>query len=104
METYLQLLTRVKIMSKEEKKMSFEKAYARLEEILDKMNSGLSSLTESLSLYEEAHSLIQLCQKELSQAEKKVQILLKTSDDKPSFEDFIPDKEQILLREEETTE
>jgi exodeoxyribonuclease VII small subunit len=57
--------------------ISFEAAYARLEEILEKMNSGKVSLEESLNLYEEADRLISWSNKQLMQAEKKIEILVK---------------------------
>ena len=56
---------------------SFESAYARLEEILEKMNSGKVALEESLKLYEEADRLIQWCNQRLTQAEKKIESLSK---------------------------
>ena len=57
--------------------MKFEEAYSRLEEILEKMNSGKASLDDSLKLYEEADQLIVTCQKKLSEAEKKIEIMIK---------------------------
>lgn len=56
---------------------SFEAAFARLEEILEKMNSGSITLDESLKLYEEADSLIHLCSKKLNDAERKIEVLIK---------------------------
>lgn len=55
----------------------FEIAFARLEEILQKMNAGALSLEESLRLYEEADKLIQSCSKKLLQAETKIEMLIK---------------------------
>jgi exodeoxyribonuclease VII small subunit len=63
-----------------EQSPSFEAAYARLEEILEKMNSGKVSLEDSLKLYEEADRLINLCSKRLTEAEKKIEILIKNRD------------------------
>lgn len=60
-----------------EQTISFESAYARLEEILEKMNSGKVSLEDSLKLYEEADQLINWCSKQLTDAEKKIEILVK---------------------------
>ena len=57
--------------------LSFEAAYARLEEILEKMNSGKASLEDSLKLYEEADHLIGWCSKRLTEAEKKIEVLVK---------------------------
>ncbi len=60
--------------------LSFEAAYARLEEILEKMNSGKVSLEDSLKLYEEADKLINSCGKRLNEAEKKIEVLVKNRD------------------------
>jgi exodeoxyribonuclease VII small subunit len=63
-----------------EQPISFEAAYARLEEILEKMNSGKVSLEDSLKLYEEADRLINWCSKRLTEAEKKIEVLVKNRD------------------------
>lgn len=60
-----------------ETSLSFETAYARLEEILEKMNSGKVSLEDSLKLYEESDRLISWCSKQLNDAEKKIEVLMK---------------------------
>ncbi len=60
-----------------EKSVNFEKAFKRLEEILESMNSGSFGLDDSLKLYEEADSLILACNKQLSSAEKKIEVLIK---------------------------
>ncbi|MCE5294171.1 MAG: exodeoxyribonuclease VII small subunit [Chlamydiales bacterium] len=57
--------------------LSFEKAFERLEHILEGLNTGQTSLEESLALYEEADSLIISCHKKLSDAEKKIEVLMK---------------------------
>lgn len=59
---------------------SFEKAYARLEQILETLNSSQVSLEDSLKLFEEANSLISSCEKKLQNAEKKIEILIKNRD------------------------
>lgn len=85
--------------SKEEltsKDIPFEAAFARLEEILEKMNSGTISLDESLKLYEEADALIATCNRRLTDAERKIEILIKNrngelvvgQDQKPMVQDF----------------
>ena len=58
--------------------INFEKSFGRLEEILEKINSGKSSLDESLKLYEEADKLIGLCSTRLKEAEEKVETLIKS--------------------------
>jgi exodeoxyribonuclease VII small subunit len=57
---------------------TFETAYLRLEQILEKMNAGKATLDESLKLYEEADRLIASCNAKLNEAEKKIEILVKT--------------------------
>lgn len=61
----------------DQQEKSFELAFARLEEILERMNSGAISLDESLKLYEEADALINTCSKRLNDAERKIEILIK---------------------------
>lgn len=84
----------------DEKPFVFEKAFSRLEEILEKMARGDVALDESLKLYEEADGLISKCGKKLSDAEKKVEILIKNrsgeiqtdSEGKPQTEEFKPNR------------
>jgi exodeoxyribonuclease VII, small subunit len=66
---------------------TFEKAFKRLEEILEKMNDGKISLDDSLKLYEEADQLIISCSKKLAEAEKKIQVLTKERDGKVALDD-----------------
>lgn len=56
--------------------MAFEPALARLEEIVRLLESGNAPLDESLSLFEEAVSLVKLCNSKLDSAEQKVKILV----------------------------
>lgn len=56
---------------------SFEKAFERLEQILNAMNSGKTPLEESLKLFEEAEKLIGTCSTKLNQAEKRIEQLIK---------------------------
>lgn len=58
--------------------LSFEAAYARLEEILEKMNGGKVALEDALTLYEEADQLITWCSQRLNEAEKRIEILVKS--------------------------
>lgn len=75
---------------------NFEEAFARLEQILELMNSGKLSLDESLKLYEEADKLILVCNRRLTDAERRVEILIKNRngelalgpDGKPQTEEF----------------
>lgn len=63
-----------------EQEFNFEHSFSRLEEILEKMNSGNVSLDESLKLYEEADRLIAGCSQKLNSAEAKIEMLIKKRD------------------------
>ncbi|HFB68288.1 MAG TPA: exodeoxyribonuclease VII small subunit [Calditrichae bacterium] len=66
-------------MSKE-KKLTFEAALNRLEEIARLLESGEAPLEESLALYEEGMKLIEFCNTKLNEAAKKVQKLTRNSE------------------------
>ena len=67
-----------KIQSPEE--MPFEAAIARLEDIVKTMEGDSLSLDESLALYEEGVALTRRLNRELCEAEQRVQILQRTAD------------------------
>ncbi|MBS0655456.1 MAG: exodeoxyribonuclease VII small subunit [Verrucomicrobia bacterium] len=85
-------------MTKAEHELSFEKAFERLEHILEVLNSSHPDLEEALKLYEEADALILQCHKKLSGAEKKIELLMKNRngqlqpgpDQKPLTQDMQP--------------
>ncbi|MFN0064976.1 MAG: exodeoxyribonuclease VII small subunit [Chlamydiales bacterium] len=62
------------------KEINFEEGFLRLEEILEKMNSGKVPLDDSLKLYEEADHLIALLSTHLSKAETRIETLIKKRD------------------------
>lgn len=68
-------------------KINFEKNFQRLEEILEKMNSGEVGLDDSLRLYEEANKLIITCGQRLNDAEQKIEVLIKSRNGKLSLDD-----------------
>jgi exodeoxyribonuclease VII small subunit len=57
---------------------NFEAAFSRLEAILERMNSATISLDESLKLFEEADKLITICNQRLNDADRKIEMLIKT--------------------------
>jgi exodeoxyribonuclease VII small subunit len=61
-------------------KLDFDSALQRLEEIVEKMESGQLSLEESLGMFEEGVKLSLYCQKELQKTDGKVQRLMKKLD------------------------
>ncbi len=63
------------------KKLTFEQAFARLEEIATCLEEGAATLEETIKLFEEANELQKLCSDFLDKAESKLQILLKNKDE-----------------------
>ena len=58
-----------------EKKLTFEKALTRLEEIVSLLETGDAPLDESLKLFEEGAKLTAQCSAMLDKAEQKVTLL-----------------------------
>jgi exodeoxyribonuclease VII small subunit len=56
----------------------FETALKRLEEIVKKLETGELSLDSALELFEEGVKLSRFCHTKLDQAERRVEILLKS--------------------------
>ena len=61
--------------NKEPKKISYEEASSKLESIIEAMEDGSIPLAELVAQFEEGANLLKLCQKELKQAELKIQKL-----------------------------
>ena len=61
--------------------MDFEKNLKRLEEIVAKLEDGELQLEESLKLFEEGVKISRACNTKLSEAEKKVKLLLSVNPD-----------------------
>jgi exodeoxyribonuclease VII small subunit len=75
------------------KKPDFERSLARLEEVVRRLESPQLSLDEAMNLFEEGVALSRECQKQLEEAEGKVEILLKKADGKLVAEPFEPEGE-----------
>ncbi|MBQ9744896.1 MAG: exodeoxyribonuclease VII small subunit [Clostridia bacterium] len=58
------------------KEISFENAMERLEEIVNLLEGGESSLDQSLSLFEEGVKLVKICNEKLEKAESAVKQLI----------------------------
>lgn len=63
-------------MPKKKKSSNFEKDLQELEDLVEKMEGGDLSLEDSLVHFERGIALTRACQKALSEAEQKIQILL----------------------------
>jgi exodeoxyribonuclease VII small subunit len=67
---------------------TFESALRRLEEIVQCLEAGDTSLEESLTLFEEGVKLAKLCSGQLDAAEGKLQILLGFEGKEPKTGEF----------------
>jgi exodeoxyribonuclease VII small subunit len=67
---------------------SFEHALAKLEAIVESMESGDVPLAELLAKFEEGTKLLKVCESRLKDAELKIELLRKQKDAAPSFEKF----------------
>jgi len=59
---------------------SFEDSLARLETIVADLEGGDLPLEEALKLFEEGIGVVKRCTRKLDEAEKRVEVLLKTAD------------------------
>ena len=75
-------------MSKKKNEISFEESLERLENLVNKMESGDATLEQSLVWFEEGMDLINSCQVQLNNAEQKVQELVKKTDGKFVLKDI----------------
>jgi exodeoxyribonuclease VII small subunit len=66
-------------MTDEKKEVEFETALKRLESIVENLENGELSLETALKQYEEGVRMADICSKRLTEAEKKVEVLMKTS-------------------------
>lgn len=73
------------------KTTDFEKDLQELEKLVEKMETGGLSLQESLVHFERGIALTRSCQKALSEAEQKIQILL-SENNSPKLRSFSSDE------------
>ncbi|HZP33150.1 MAG TPA: exodeoxyribonuclease VII small subunit [Candidatus Acidoferrales bacterium] len=76
------------------KKQAFEQSLARLEEIVRKLESANLPLEEAMKLFEEGMQLSRDCQKQLEQAEARVEILLRKAGGEMAAQPFEPEGEE----------
>jgi exodeoxyribonuclease VII small subunit len=77
-------------MKNDEEPKSFEASLESLEEIVQQLEGGDLSLEKSLELFEQGIKLSRQCQERLSQAERRIEILLRDNQGRPvvsAFED-----------------
>ena len=81
-----------------EKKLKFEDALQRLEEIVSILEDEKLPLEEALQRYEEGVKLTRYCAKALDAAEKKIEILSK-SEGEVEVKPFEPEGEKAVTQE-----
>ena len=75
---------------KNEQPKSFEASLEGLEEIVQQLENGDLPLEKSLELFEQGIKLSRQCQERLSQAERRIEVLLRDNQGRPvvsAFED-----------------
>lgn len=71
------------------KKLSFEEAYAELEQVVHSLESSQLGLSESLALYQKGVGCLKVCHQALERAERKIELLTGVGDDgEPETGDF----------------
>lgn len=78
--------------AEKEGKIDFERSLGRLEQVVKRLESPELSLDEAMKLFEEGVKLSRECQKQLEEAEARVEILLKKADGKLAAEPFEPEE------------
>jgi len=73
-------------LTKGEISMKFEEAMLELEDTVKKLESGETTLEESMELFEKGVKLSRVCQKLLSEAQLKVTKLIAESDSEVEFD------------------
>ena len=79
----------------EKKGLSLEQAMARIEQILQTLDSGQGSLDESLALFEEGTALVHFCNEKLQQAKLRVKEVMAKNESNESEEDLSKPVESV---------
>ncbi|MEP6704269.1 MAG: exodeoxyribonuclease VII small subunit [Acidobacteriota bacterium] len=70
---------------------TFESSLAELENIVERLENGDLPLEESLKLFENGVKLSRECRERLSDAERRIEVLMKDGDGKLSLSEISPD-------------
>lgn len=73
-----------------EQARSFEASLEALEQIVHQLESGDLPLEKSLELFEQGIRLSRECQERLGQAERRIEILLRDNQGRPTVTNFEP--------------
>jgi len=74
--------------TEEKKELTFEQSLARIEKIVEEMESGKVDLDAMIARYEEGQRLVAGCQKRLAEMERRVEQLVKKADGSIETEQF----------------
>jgi exodeoxyribonuclease VII small subunit len=92
------------VMSNQVKKpaaqANFEQAMKRLEEIVEKMESGDLPLEDLIVRYEEGMKLVKICQERLASAEQRIEIITRSSAGKAIVKEFEPAAASVAVAAE----
>lgn len=75
-------------MSNEQQTRTFEASLEALERIVTQLEQGDLPLEKSLELFEQGIRLSRECQERLSQAERRIEILMRDNQGRPVVKDF----------------
>ena len=75
------------------KPKTFESSLEELERIVRQLEQGELTLEKSLELFEQGVKLSRDCQERLSQAERRIEILMRDNQGRASVRPFDPDSE-----------
>lgn len=78
-------------MTKRAREFDFEAAIAELEALVERMERGDLALEDSLRCFERGIQLTRACQKALSDAQQKVQVLVEKEDGEAAVAPFSAD-------------
>jgi len=81
-------------MSKKED-FKFEEGLARLEKLVEELETGELNLDRSLGLFEDGIKLARELNKKLDRAEKKLELLIKDDAGEPQIEEFRIEEDEI---------
>ena len=77
--------------------LNFEAAMARLEAIVEQMESGKMMLEELIVRYEEGMKLVKVCQERLTSAEQRIEIITRNHAGKAVVQEFEPKAEPVSV-------
>ncbi len=93
------LRRKAQLKDKDLKKLSYEEAVKRLEEIVQMLENADISLEESLALFQEGIALSSYCREKLAEIEYRVEYLLKQ--DQQSFDQISLESQSVQREEDE---